>query len=279
MEYTKVAMQITPPNQVASELLIAQMGEMGFDSFEENEIGFDAYIPSKDFSASRLEQLACPIEAVEWSYSSEVIADQNWNKVWEENFFQPIRLGNECIIRSSFHQVEHQCRYEIIIDPRMAFGTGHHETTSLMVQHLLESDVKGLDVLDMGCGTAILGMLCAMKGAQSVDGIDIDEWAYNNAIDNLQLNHIGNMQIQLGGAELLGSQHYDLILANINRNILLEDMGSYAKVLKANGRIFFSGFYTEDLSAIDAEARQYGLKMISQKTDNNWTAVAYIKAE
>lgn len=279
MEYIKVSMLITPSNQVASELLIAQMGEMGFDSFEEKEQGFDAYIPSKDFSTSQLEQLTCPIADVEWSYSSEIIADQNWNKVWEENFFQPIKIGDECIIRSSFHQVEHQCCYEIIIDPRMAFGTGHHETTSLMVQHILENDVKGLDVLDMGCGTAILGMLCAMKGARSVEGIDIDEWAYNNALDNLELNQIDTMQVHLGGAELLGSQRYDLILANINRNILLEDMASYAKVLKAKGRIFFSGFYTEDLSAIDAEASQYGLKMISQKTDNNWTAVAYIKAE
>ncbi|MBS2211004.1 50S ribosomal protein L11 methyltransferase [Carboxylicivirga mesophila] len=279
MEYTKVSVLVMPPNEVANELLIAQLGEMGFDSFEENDKGFDAFIPSKDFANANLEELYCPIEGIKWSYSSEVIADQNWNKVWEENFFQPIIIGDDCIIRSSFHQVEHHCQYDIIIDPRMAFGTGHHETTSLMVQHILEADVKRLDVLDMGCGTAILGMLCAMKGATDVIGIDIDEWAYNNALDNLQLNHISNMQIQLGGAELLGDKQYDLILANINRNILLNDMVSYANVLRTNGKIFFSGFYTEDLPAIDAEAVRHGLTMISQKTDNNWTAVAYIKAE
>ncbi|WP_439185649.1 50S ribosomal protein L11 methyltransferase [Carboxylicivirga taeanensis] len=279
MEYTKVSMLVTPPNQVANELLIAQMGEMGFESFEENEKGFDAYIPSQNFSEEQLGQLECPLEGIAWSFSSEAIAQQNWNKVWEDNFFKPIKIGDECIIRSSFHQDVETCRYEIIIDPRMAFGTGHHETTSLMVQHILETNVDNLEVLDMGCGTAILGMLCAMKGARMVEGIDIDEWAYSNAKDNLELNNITNMHIQLGGAELLGKTAYDLILANINRNILLNDMASYAKVLKPNGKIIFSGFYNEDLPVIDAEARQHGLSMLAQKTDNNWTAVAYIKAE
>lgn len=279
MEYTKVSVVLTPSNQVANELLIAQMGEMGFDSFEENDNGFDAYIPSKDFPDIQLDLLESPIEGIELSFSSETIADQNWNKVWEENFFQPIQIGDECMIRSSFHTVTHQCRYEIMIDPRMAFGTGHHSTTSLMVEHILENDMSGLEVLDMGCGTAILGMLCAMKGASEVLGIDIDEWAYSNAIDNLQLNGIENMTIEMGGAELLGDKTFDIILANINRNILLADMAAYAKVLKTGGTIYFSGFYTEDLPVIDAEAKKHGLSLVSQKTQNNWTAVAYSKSE
>ena len=279
MEYMKVSVLVTPSNQVVNELLIAQMGEMGFDSFEENENGFDAYIPSKDFPGVQLDLLESPIEGIELSFTSETIADQNWNKVWEENFFQPIQIGNECMIRSSFHTITHDCRYEIVIDPRMAFGTGHHSTTSMMVQHILENDMTGLDVLDMGCGTAILGMLCAMKGASEVVGIDIDEWAYSNAIDNLQLNGVKNMTIQMGGAELLGSKTYDIILANINRNILLEDMAAYANVLKQGGTIYFSGFYTEDLPAIDSEAIKHGLSIDSQKTQNNWTAVAYSKSK
>ncbi|WP_430811817.1 MULTISPECIES: 50S ribosomal protein L11 methyltransferase [unclassified Carboxylicivirga] len=279
MEYIKVNVQLKPANVVAGELLIAQMGEMGFDSFEEHDTGFNAYIPAKDYQAELLDALSCPIEGVEFSCTSEAIADQNWNKVWEENFFQPIIIGDQCIIRSSFHEVEHACKYEIVIDPRMAFGTGHHETTSMMVQHILENDFKGQQVLDMGCGTAILGMLCAMKGAKSITGIDIDEWAYNNALDNLKLNGIDTMEVLMGGAELLTNQSYDCILANINRNILLNDMEAYARVLKNKGKIYFSGFYTEDLAVIDAEARKHGLTLISQKTDNNWTAVAYIKAE
>ncbi len=252
MEYTKVSVIVTPANEVANELLIAQMGEMGFDSFEEREDGFDAYIPTKDFGGVQMEQLEIPFEDTSWTYTSESIADQNWNKVWEENFFQPIKIGDECMIRSSFHSITHDCRYEIVIDPRMAFGTGHHATTSLMVQHILEAEMKDLTVLDMGCGTAILGMLCAMKGAANVDGIDIDEWAYNNALDNLELNGVKNMKIQMGGAELLGDKSYDVILANINRNILLDDMAAYAKVLKPGGTIYFSGFYTEDLAVINA---------------------------
>ncbi|MCG8581103.1 MAG: 50S ribosomal protein L11 methyltransferase [Bacteroidales bacterium] len=278
MEYTKVQVIVTPVNQIANELLMAQMGEMGFDSFEENDNGFNAYIQSSLFDSDNILSIESPIDGIELSFNIEVIADQNWNDEWEKNFFQPIVIADKCVIRSSFHEMEHNADYEIIIDPRMSFGTGHHETTSLIVQYILELDVKGLNILDMGCGTAILGMLCAKKGAAQITGIDIDEWAYNNALENIRLNNVTNMNVLLGGADLLNEQQYDLILANINRNILLNDMAGYAKVLKPGGQILFSGFYTEDIDTIDNMARQYNLELKSKKTDNNWTALAYIKA-
>ncbi|MBK3518983.1 50S ribosomal protein L11 methyltransferase [Carboxylicivirga marina] len=279
MEYTKVEVKVSPVNEVANELLMAQMGEMGFESFEENDKGFNAYIPSPLFEDITLSEIYCPLEGISIDYSTEVIPDQNWNKEWEKNFFQPIIIEDKCIIRSSFHQVDSEAKYEIIIDPKMSFGTGHHETTSLILNYLLEIDVAGLDVLDMGCGTAILGMLCSMKGAAKVTGIDINEWAYNNAITNLELNSVSNMEVLLGGADLLKDQQYDLILANINRNILLADMANYAKVLKPGGSIYFSGFYSEDVEIMDREAQKYNLQLKSRKTDNNWTSLAYIKAE
>ncbi len=278
MEYTKVNVIITPMNPIAGDLLIAQLGNLGFDSFCESETGFEAYIPSQDYRPEVLKQLDLPFEGVQLSFETEVIPDQNWNKVWEENFFQPIVIGKECVVRSSFHQSVEGIKYDILIDPKMAFGTGHHSTTSLMVQHILETEVAELRVLDMGCGTGILGMLCSMRGCQSVLGIDIDEWAYNNAIENMELNHIENMEIQMGGAELLNEQSFDIVLANINRNILLDDMQHYAKVLKPGGLLFLSGFYTEDLEIITQETQKHQLSYLSHKTDNNWVAAAYKKA-
>ncbi len=278
MEYIKVAVEVSPANEIANELLMAQMGDLGFDSFLETEKGFDAFIPAKLFDTVNLDDISCPLSGVHLSYQTEIIADQNWNKVWEENYFKPIIIGDDCVVRSPFHTVKDKYKYEIIIIPKMAFGTGHHETTSLMMKYVMETDFDGLDVLDMGCGTAILGILCSMKKARATTGIDIDEWAYNNAQESLELNNINNMKVLLGGVELLIDQQYDVILANINRNILLHDMHAYAKVLKQGGQIFFSGFYLEDLPKINEEAKKYGLKLISQKTENKWTAVAYSKS-
>lgn len=278
MEYTKVNVIITPLNSIANDLLMAQLGDLGFDSFCESETGFEAYIPSKDYQSEVVNQLELPFDGVQLSFETEVIPDQNWNKVWEDNFFQPIVIGQDCVVRSSFHPPVDGIKYDILIDPKMAFGTGHHSTTSLMVQHILETEMTDQRILDMGCGTGILGMLCSMRGCQSVLGIDIDEWAYNNAIENMELNHIENMEIQLGGAELLKDQSFDIVLANINRNILLEDMQNYADVLKPGGLLLLSGFYSEDLEIITKETQKHQLGYLSHKTDNNWVAAAYKKA-
>ena len=279
MEYIKVSVLVKPLNAVAVELLMAQMGELGFDSFEESETGLNAYIKSSDFSQNILNEISCPLDGIDLEFETETIADQNWNKVWEENYFQPIVIGDKCIIHSTFHEVDQQCEFEIIVNPQMAFGTGHHETTSLMLRQILELDFTGLEVLDMGCGTAILGMLCSLKGAKSITGVDIDEWAYNNAKENISLNNITNMNVLLGGSEVVTDTHFDIVLANINLNILLDNIAAYASVLKAGGTIIFSGFYSHDVCTLDDAAARYGLKRISQKTDNNWASVAYIKAE
>ncbi len=269
MQYTKVSVNVSPINEIANDLLMAQMGELGFESFSENETGFDAFIPSSNYNAAVLKQLSVPLEGISLSFSSETIADQNWNKVWEENYFQPLEIAKECMVRSPFHKPAEGVKYEILIDPKMAFGTGHHSTTSLMLQHILETDVKKKEVLDMGCGTAILGMLCSMKGCNTVLGIDIDEWAYNNAIENIGINRISNMKIQMGGSELLGKTKFDIILANINRNILLNDLKHYAKVLNEDGKLFLSGFYTEDLAVINEETEKCALFFRFQKCLQN----------
>lgn len=276
MEYIKVSVKVCPLNTIVNELMMAQMGDLGFDSFQDTDDGFEAYIPNKDYDSNILSSLECPIENTQLEYATELIADQNWNKEWEENFFQPIIIGERCIIHSTFHEVNQKCEFDIIVNPQMAFGTGHHETTKLMVEQILDNDFHNLEVLDMGCGTAILGILCAQKNAKKITGIDIDEWAYNNAIENLKLNNVSNMEVLLGGADLLSSQQYDVVLANINRNILLNDMHAYAKVLKPGGRIIFSGFYDEDVPVMEKEANKYGFQLLSQKTENKWTSLAYI---
>lgn len=275
MEYTKVSVKVTPVNEIANDLLMAQMGELGFESFAETEEGFDAFIPSLKFDIQLLNSLELPFKDTTLSFYDELLPDENWNEVWEKNYFQPIIIKNKCIVKSPFHKVDEHYKYEILIEPKMAFGTGHHSTTSLMLQFILETDLKGKEVLDMGCGTGILGILCSQKKSANVLGIDIDEWAYNNANENIQLNGIENMKIEIGGAEMIGNRQFDIILANINRNILLEDIKHYVKALSSDGVLFLSGFYSEDLAVINEECLKNGLKYISAKKDNNWTAASY----
>nr|WP_321452187.1 50S ribosomal protein L11 methyltransferase [uncultured Carboxylicivirga sp.] len=279
MEYTKVAVTVTPINEIANDLLMAQMGEIGFESFNETDYGFDAYIPTKDYSANILQSLEVPFEDTKLSYQDEVMPDINWNEEWEKNYFKPIVISNKCIVRRPFDQVEGDYKYEILIEPKMSFGTGHHSTTSQMLKYILEIDMKGKSILDMGCGTGILGMLCSKRKASSILGIDIDEWAYNNAIENLSLNNIKNMDIEIGGAEIIGDRKFDIVLANINRNILLEDIKHYSKAINEGGSLFLSGFYQEDLDTINQECEKNNLKYISHKNDNNWVAAAYTLAK
>ncbi len=276
MEYTKIDYTVTPYHEVACQLLIDQLADLGFESFCDTETGFEAYIPSKNYKKEALSTLYTTFEGLTYEFTEEIIPDQNWNKKWEENYFQPIIIGDKCVVRSPFHDKYEHIKHEIIIEPKMAFGTGHHSTTSLMMQHILENDFKGKKVLDMGCGTGLLGILASMCGATEIDGIDIDDWAYNNAIENLGLNNITNMKIHLGGAELLNDT-YDIILANINRNILLEDIHHYTDVLKSGGKLFLSGFYNEDLEAINQETTKNNLVFDNFKTNLNWVAAKYTK--
>ncbi len=276
MQYTKVAFSINPINDFIRDILTAELAEYDYDSFEETETGINAYIPSSSFSAEDIDNLQIIQNAdYEIKYSYEEMPDQNWNETWEKHFFNPIIIDDRCIVRSPFHQDIPKADYEILIEPKMAFGTGHHETTGLMIKHILDMDFAGKKVLDMGCGTGILGILCAMKGAEKVTGIDIEDWAYNNAIENINLNSIKQMEVFCGDASLLGNESYDIIIANINRNILLEDINKYVKVLKPQGTLMLSGFYNSDIDVIDKECANNNLTKNSIKEDNNWVAIAY----
>lgn len=261
---------------VISDILAAELGEIGFESFTENENGLQAYIPEKAYSESRLkEKLAnFPLENVQFHYTCQWVESQDWNEAWEKNYFKPIRIGKECLIRASFHEAEPGYTYNIIIDPKMAFGTGNHSTTYLMISEILKLDLQGKEVLDMGCGTAVLAILARMKGASRVVAIDIDEWAYNNARENIRLNHTEDIEVGLGGAEkIAGYGTFDIIFANINRNILLNDMHLYARSLRQGGLLYMSGFYTEDIPAIEAECEKNGIKLLSHSEQKNWVAV------
>ncbi len=280
MTYQKVTIKIEPLNSEVAEMLIAWLSEMQYDGFQETIDGLEAYIPSHLYvplSQENVSILGSP--GYHFEITVETLADINWNEEWEKNYFKPIVINDQCLIRSPFQEAPAKCRYEILIEPRMAFGTGHHETTSLMVQHLLETPLAGHRVLDMGCGTGILGILAAMKGALEVVGIDNDHWAVENARDNLKLNTITNMTIEQGDAQMLSTlAPFDIIAANINRNILLQDMHLYNKALKPGGTIFMSGFYTLDMDKIQSEALRQQWHPIFTKTQNNWVALAYSKA-
>lgn len=277
MEYTKVSFIIKPNTQTAQEILTAQLAQFAFDSFEETTDGLNAYIPTSEYSAQDVKSIQI-LHGDEFaiSFEAEAMPDQNWNETWEKYYFDPIVIDNKCVIHSAFHTDVPKAQYHILIEPKMAFGTGHHETTGLMVKHIMEMDFAKKNVLDMGCGTGILGILAAMRGAKKVLGIDIEEWAFNNAKENISNNHINTMEVLCGDASLLGEQKFDVILANINRNILLEDISKYKKVLNDGGTLLLSGFYNNDLEVIDKECKLNNLIKKTAKEDNNWVAVAYM---
>jgi len=276
MEYTKINCFLTPDSELSRELLIAELGNAGFESFVETEEAVEAYIPSINYTPELLSpaNFQCN-EFFSFDYTSEVIADQNWNEVWEQNYFEPLLIENQCMIRAPFHETYPAAPFEIIINPRMAFGTGNHETTHLMIQAILEMDMTGKNVLDMGCGSGILSILSSMKGAGNITAIDIDEWSTNNTLENATLNHIGNILVRLGDASLLTEQQFDVILANIQRNILLQDLSTYRKVLKPKGELMMSGFYLADLKAIVEKASSMGLKLIRTYERSDWCAAGF----
>ncbi len=279
MKYTKVSFNINPNSEIAREILTAELAEYAFDSFEETNDGLNAYIPTEAFNTNDINNLHI-ISGNEYqiSYLSEELPDENWNETWEKNYFKPIIIDKRCVVKSPFHTDVPPAEYEILIEPKMAFGTGHHETTGLMIKHILEIDFSGKKVLDMGCGTGILGILAAKRNASSVVGIDIEDWAYHNAMENIAKNNISNMKVFCGDATLLkGQEQFEVIIANINRNILLEDIKIYNQSLKIDGLLLLSGFYNHDIEAIDKECDKYGLKKITVKEENNWVAVAYMR--
>lgn len=278
MDYLQTTVTVTPYHSDAAQVLMTLMADVGYESFEETAIGFEAYIPVKSLNEDELASITLPFEGISFNYIHTQLETKNWNEEWEKNYFQPIAVGNQVVIRSPFHKEYPAMPIEVIIAPKMAFGTGHHETTSMMIEHILDMEMEGKRVLDMGCGTGILGILASMKGAKEVVGIDIDDWCVENSRENREINNIKNMELIQGTAESLKAlESFDIILANINRNILISDLPSYIQKLKNKGSIILSGFYRQDLETINQSTETLFLTKIKEKENNKWVAVAYEK--
>ncbi len=263
------------PLQPTSDILIAELGAIGFESFVEHETGIQAYIQKEDWNSDMLKEvgiLTHPDFTI--SYKIKEIEQENWNATWERNF-NPITVDNACEVRAPFHE-KSNVTYDIVIEPKMSFGTGHHETTHMMLQFILGHDFEGKKVLDMGCGTGVLAILAEMKGATALDAIDIDNWCYLNALENVERNNCKHISVYEGDASLLQDRKYEVIIANINRNILLSDIPEYAKCLTEGGVLFLSGFYKEDIPKITGKCSEYGLRFEKNLEKNNWVAVKYV---
>jgi ribosomal protein L11 methyltransferase len=264
------------PKEPATEILIAELGAVGFESFVENENGVTAYIQKEDWNSTILDTIFI-LNSDEFSieYNKNEVEQTNWNAEWEKNF-TPIQVDDLVSIRAPFHE-NPNLKYDIVIEPKMSFGTGHHETTHMMVQHLLHLDLANKKTLDMGSGTGILAIFAEMKGAKPIDAIDIDNWCYENSIENVSRNNCHNISVFEGDASLLSDKRYDVIIANINRNILLMDLKVYTNCLNEKGILLLSGFYKEDIPIIDAEVSKYNLKLETFIQKNNWVALKYNK--
>jgi ribosomal protein L11 methyltransferase len=264
------------PKELGSEILVAELGEKPFESFVETDLGVIAYIKKEDWQEDILEDVFV-LKSPEFTikYHVEEIEPVNWNEEWEQNF-SPIEVDDRCYIRAPFHEPKN-VPFEIVIEPKMSFGTGHHETTFLMIQQLLDTNLEGKSTLDMGCGTAILAILAAKKGANPVDAVDIDPWCYENSLENVSKNDCAHIKVFQGDASWLTNQKYDVIIANINRNILLEDIPTYVTCLNDKGLLFLSGFYSEDISYISKCCENQGLQPVKTTEKNNWIAMQWIK--
>lgn len=279
MQYLELKLAIQPNDDYIVDLLASFLGEIGFESFEEDIDGMLAFIRKDMFDEDALVHLISNFPYTsDIQYSIANVDEVNWNEEWEKHYFEPIVIGNQCVIHSSFHTDIPSAEYDIVIDPKMSFGTGHHETTSMMIEEILDADLKGKSVLDMGCGTAVLGILAAKRGASPVLAIDIDPWCTENSKENIQNNRVEWIQVVLGGAEQLENVKVDVIFANINRNILLEDIKKYSACLGEGGVLYMSGFYTSDIPVLMEEANRYGLQLKASREKNNWAAIKTVKA-
>ena len=266
-----------PENENLKDMFMELLGEIGFDSFMDTDEGLEAYCQEPSLNEAELDEILQMEQFANVSLlKKELIPDQDWNATWEASY-DPVIINESCRIRAPFHQVEGSYKYDLVIEPKMSFGTAHHETTSQIIELMLQSDFSGCDLLDMGSGTGVLAILAKKLGSAMTVAIDNDEWAYRNALDNIRLNDENDIVVELGDALSLKDRRFDVILANINRNILLRDMREYVKCLADGGRIFFSGFYEEDLALIAKEAERLGLKYSNHVTKNNWTAAVFVK--
>jgi len=273
MNYFVYHFLVEPP-QPGTDILIAVLGELPFETFSITEKGFDAYIKEEDFSSDLLNDL--PTFDFNYSFTSDFIQQQNWNAAWESNF-NPVIVEDKCVIRASFHNAPETNAMDIIIDPKMSFGTGHHDTTWLMARELFSLDLKNKSLLDMGCGTGVLAIIAKKLGAKNILGIDIDDWSIENSIENAIVNNSSDIVFEKGNATLLTNKKFDLILANINRNVLLKDLSVYFNSLNENGIILLSGFFENDQNELNQKAMSLDFSFDKKEAKNNWCLLKYLK--
>jgi ribosomal protein L11 methyltransferase len=276
MNYIELSVSVDPKEQ-GSDVLIAELSEIGFDSFIETDQGFQAYLPAVQFSESETKNLLLNYSGLfKISYKITPIEQQNWNKEWESNF-HPIEVDGKCCIRAPFHQQDKRFVYDILIEPKMSFGTGHHQTTQLMIRKLMKLDISSKSLLDMGSGTGVLAILASLMKSDPVTAIDIDDWSYENCIENLKKNNINNAFVYKGNAEILAGKIFHTILANINKNVLLADMTTYVQSLEKNGNLVISGFFETDMPELIQKAQFLGLSLEERAVDNQWALLHFIK--
>jgi ribosomal protein L11 methyltransferase len=276
MNYTQISFKLNPDNIENREILVAMLSDLAFESFDESEEQVMGYIPGESVD---LEEIEAVTSLLPFSVATknEMIPDKNWNEVWEKNYFKPLLIGNRCLVRAPFHTEYEPAEFELVIEPKMAFGTGNHETTTLVAEQILNMDLIGKTVLDMGCGTGILGMLASLKCSKSVTAIDIDTWSFESTVENARLNNILNLEAKLGDASLLGSETFEIIFANIHKNVIINDLPIYESVLQSGGKIYLSGFYTHDMPDVKAKAESLGLVETGFQEKNNWVVYTFRK--
>ena len=278
-DYYKVKFTLAPCLAYECDILAALLSDVGFESFEQTDDGVDAFVKKELWDKDAVSEVIKLYDfEAKIDFSEELVVGQDWNEEWEKHYFNPIVFEDKCVIHSSFHKDFPRLQYDIVIDPKMAFGTGHHETTSLMIKRILDAEMTGKSVLDMGTGTGVLAILSAMVGAANVVGVEIDPPAYENAVANAQLNGHPEIDLRLGGAETVTeSNSFDFVLANINRNIITADIDRYASALKAGGEMMLSGFYVDDVPVVEAAANKCGLERVSVIEKNRWANLQLVK--
>lgn len=304
MKYLEFTFTLQPQDEAAEDVLAAVLAEAGFDSFVRTaeldcpsvgrtddperpviaapapEGQFKAYVPAATYDGTALKAAlaAFPLPGVAVSYTKAEAEDRNWNEEWEQHYFQPLVIGDRCVVAGTFHKDVPRAAYNITINPQMSFGTGHHATTAQMIGRLLDDDMRGRDVLDMGCGTGILAILARMRGAAHCTAIDNDEWCVRNTLDNLALNHVDGIDVCLGDASTLADKGpFDVVIANINRNILLRDLRFYVPRMKAGAIIYMSGFYVADIARLREEAERLGLSFVDARSEDDWACIKFHK--
>jgi ribosomal protein L11 methyltransferase len=276
MIYTQISFKLTPDSQENREILIALLADIDFESFDENEESVMGYIPGESANLDEIREITALLP-FSVAIEDETIPDQNWNEVWEKNYFKPLLIGGRCLVRAPFHTDFEPAEFELVIEPKMAFGTGNHETTTLVAEQILDMNLTDRTVLDMGCGTGILGMLASLKGARSVVAIDIDSWSFESTVENARLNNIFNLEAKLGDAGLLGNETFEIIFANIHKNVIINDLPIYESVLQSGGKLYLSGFYTHDMPDVKAKAESLGLLETGYHEKNNWVVYSFEK--